>query len=120
MTIPNFSKNQKGQSSLEAALMALMLVIFIVVFLGTMYLMYSSYWVEHIMYESLICTQERGQKQVCLHEAKQKIKSILFFKEAYEMKLTGSPWGTQATVRMKMHLPLLDPFIFNYVKRLEI
>ena len=100
--------------------MALMLSTFVVGFLASLYLMYSTYWVEHIIYESLICYQERGQKQTCLNEAKQKIHSVLFFKKYFDMKIIDKGSKTEALLTMKISPPFLDPKEIKFSRVLEI
>lgn len=112
--------NQRGQSSIEAAVMALFLVLFIVALLGSLYLMYSSYWVEHVMYESLICYQERGQKQICLSEAKRKLNQILFFKKNLDIKIVDLGARVQSHFKMSINPPILDPVNLKLMKELRI
>lgn len=112
--------NQKGQSTLEAAWMAFMLSLFVVAFLGTLYRIYASYWMEHIMYESLICYQERSQKETCLNEAKKKMDRVLFFRKGLEIKILGSGSRTQSQIKMRIDPPFLDPVHFKLRKELRI
>jgi hypothetical protein len=112
--------NQRGQSSVEAAVMALFLVLFIVALLGGLYLMYSSYWVEHVMYESLICYQERGQKQICLSEAKRKLNRILFFRKNLEIKIVDRGSRVQSHFKMSFQPPMLHPVSLKLMKELRI
>lgn len=112
--------NTRGQSTIEAAAMATFLALLVVVLLGSLYLMYSSYWIEHVMYESLICYQERGQKQACLSEAKIKLNQILFFRENLELKIVGYGSRTQSQFKMKLDPPLLNPIYFEFKKNLRI
>jgi len=117
--ITNLS-NQRGQASIEAAVIGLFLVLFIVAILGSLYLMYSSYWVEHVMYESLICYQERGQRYVCLNEAKRKLNVILFFRENLEIKIVDLGSRVQSHFRMSFNPPLLEPVNLKLMKELRI
>jgi flagellin-like protein len=114
------TKNNRGQSNIEAAVMMLVLIILVIVFLGSIYLMYSSYWTEHILYESLICVQERGQTQACVKEAKGKIQSILFFKEAFELTIQNGGRLSRAKIIMKIDPPVFDPQTFVFKKELRI
>lgn len=111
--------NQHGQSSVEAAAMALAVVVFTTVFLGVIYLMYSSYWIEHIMYESLICTQEQNTS-VCLREANKKISSILIFKNSYNLKIRDYGSRTEAHLKVKIDPPALDAKVIQLKKVLRI
>lgn len=111
--------NQKGQSTIEAAVMASLLVMFSVVFVAAMYLVYASYWTEHIMYESLVCYQERGNKSICLKEAQEKIKSVMLFKEAFSLKMETSPTVSTSTIKLDLDLPVLGQKTLHFKKELR-
>jgi hypothetical protein len=111
---------QKGQSSIEGALMGLLLVIFVSGFFSTLYVIYASYWVEHIMYESLICYQERGQKEFCVNQALDRIHSTLAFDRAFTMKMESSQNSTRAKLQMKINFPIIHDRIFYFTKDLKV
>lgn len=113
-------RNSKGQSSVEAAIMAFILIVFVIAFIATLYLMYASYWAEHILYESLICYQERGNKTFCSHNARKKIKDILLFEEMFTFKMQTAPSMTYATLQMKIRPPLLENKTLTFQKGLRI
>lgn len=112
--------NQKGQSSIEGAVMAFVCASFISLFFGVIYLLYASYWIEHIMYESLICQQERGQIRVCITEAQSKIHSILLFDRAFQIRMKDMGSMSQVTVRMKFEPLFFRPLNFSFSKTLRI
>jgi hypothetical protein len=113
-------KSQSGQSSIEAAVMATLLLGFLVVFFSTVYIIYASYWVEHIMYESLICYQEREQKQFCVDQASVRMHSILMFQKSFNMKMVVVGSITQAEFQLKINPPLLSERTFTFKKELRI
>lgn len=112
--------NQKGQSSIEGAVMALICSTFIALVFGTVYLLYSSYWLEHIMYESLICQQERGQTQYCIAQAKDRIHSVLFLKDAFTFHMVTGESSCRVSVKMKVDPPFLKSKIISFSKVLKI
>jgi hypothetical protein len=112
-------RSQKGQASIEAAVVTMGLTVFMVLFLTTLYLIYASYWVEHILYESLICYQEREQKEFCINQATERIHSTLWFKKSFDMKMENTRSLSRAQIRMKIDPPIVGEKIFVFHKELR-
>lgn len=114
------TKSQGGQSSIEAAVMGAFMVVFVSAFLFTLYTIYASYWIEHIMYESLICHQERGSKHFCVRQAQDRIKAILVFNKAFKIKMDTLGSYSRTKLEMRIKPPLLEEKTFHFTKELRI
>ena len=112
--------SQKGQSSIETAVMAILLVIFLSIFFATLYVVYASYWIEHVMYESLICYQERAKKEFCVGEAVGKLQATLVFNKSLTMEMESRGSFTRAKIQMKIDPLMLPEKTFSFTKVLRI
>ncbi len=114
------ARSSKGQSSIEAAVVTLVLATVVGLFLSSTYLIYTSYWVEHILYESLICQQERNEKFYCVRKAKQKISSILFLNRDYQFRIENRGNISRAIFRLDFRPPFADKKTILLMKELRI
>lgn len=109
-----------GQSTVEASLMAVVIATVVSAFLCVIYLLFASYWAEHILYEALICYHERNNKHSCTQEAKRKITSILFLKRNYQFHIEDRGSRYRAHLKIQFKPPFLEPKNFSFMKELKI
>ncbi len=111
--------NSRGQSSIEAAVSITAVCTVVSVICVALYLIYATFWIDHILYEALICHQETGSLSRCERKATAQIRYTLFLKSAFKVSLQSKRRINSATLKMAIAPPFIGPQKFSYRKELR-
>jgi hypothetical protein len=112
-------QSQKGQSVVESVILMLVFSLFLSAGTGGLYLVYSSYWIEHILGETLICQQEVGNSNMCMNQARAKIKKTTFHGNFY-LKIRSYGSFTQIKYERLLNFPLMSEKTITLQKQMRI
>ena len=72
----NALKNQKGQSLIETAILSLVLIAITKLILIIFWIFISILWMEHQLYQGILCSASQKNKMICKQDVLQKIKKL--------------------------------------------
>ena len=70
------SRCQKGQGLIETLILSLVLIIIIKFILAVFWIFISSLWMEHQLYQGVLCVAQQKETTLCKQKALQKIKQL--------------------------------------------